>query len=876
MEALAAFGLAANIAQFVAIAGKTVQKTLELSRSTKNTLLKENDDLERIVEDFLGAVPSVESINTANLGSDLKRLAEGAKLVALEIQTKFNDIKARRASRRRHEQLYATLKELRMKDEFDALNDRLGAFRSEITMHINLILLKQQIEIRDKLNGHTESNHAYKDRIESQLIGLIEEVRFHVFTTGGAEVWKGDSDQLEKLVNGIRSWNPQIENFQKTEKLVNSLQFSQIEERHNAIPEAHKNTYRWVLDSDVANLKTWLSTDDAPVYWITGNAGSGKSTLMKYIHDHPRLRARLGDWAKDRKLYVTSHFFWNGGTLLQQSQEGLLRTLLFQVLLERPELTSRVFPARWNKSVGRSEPSAVTSWTTKELLAGLFSLPSALGPDRLFILIDGLDEYNGEHDALINIIESLGKASCIKLCVSSRPWLDFLDAFQDMPWKLQLQDLTKSDIETYVQDHLECHPEFKRLSTRNETAAKELVLKITTRAQGVFLWVYLVVKSMIRGLVNADSMGDLHRRLDDLPQKLEGFFDKILSSIDVFYKIRTAKVFLVLAHARTSMTLISFYFLDEDEGLPFDPDSFLQDWPAVNERDLELVVTKKRQLIAQCKDLIQIIEQPKDPIMFNFTASFLHRTVIDFINQPRIKEKLQQDAGPEFIPLTTLFDINCRQFRTLIHLLPRTYLKPYLRDWYLASIYYAREIEVSLQISKTQQLDQMTNSLIAYLNDRSMVAHSFSQAFDLLLWDHSDRLPASYSASFLNLVANCGLRLYVSDKPQGHTAESKRIMLKSLTPSVHIEQASGFLISLIPAGSPRPAIPLSAEPAYSTTFRMFTTAEEEILQQVKKEVRPPAVQIPTPHSQSPALMFTGPQTLVKTGKLKRFWSKLSR
>ncbi|KAI1643517.1 uncharacterized protein F4817DRAFT_349558 [Daldinia loculata] len=840
MEALAAFGLAANIAQFVVIAGQTIEKTVYLS-TKQQSLLAENADLEKIVQEFVGAVPMIQRLDSNIVGSNpkLKILAEDGKRIADEIQQKFDSIKARRAKRRRTERLFATLKELRMKDELDSLSSRLAAFRSEITLHISLELLDHQEQIRQNLNGYTESNHAYKNRIEAQLGELTEKIDSLTFTEsldeGGERVWRGTSKQLGELVRGFNSWYPQMLDFQKTQRIINSLEFSQIEERRNAILDAHKNTYKWVFDGDVANLKSWLTTEDASIYWITGNAGSGKSTLMKYIREHPRLSARLRTWAGSRKLYVACHFFWSAGTPMQQSQEGLLRTLLFQILLECPSLVSQVFPEQYKRPLHHWEVSRGLRWTTKELLDALISLPSVISPDCLFIFIDGLDEYSGEHGSLLEIIKSLAKVRNIKLCVASRPWLDFIDAFEDSPWKLYLQDLTMPDIETYVRDNLESHFRFKQLSIRDEGAAQGLVDKITTRAQGVFLWVYLVVKSMIRGLINADSMKDLHRRLDDLPQQLEDFFDRILASIDDFYKTRTARVFLILAHARTPMTLISFYFLDHEEGLPFDPESFLLEWPAVNETELEVITTKKRQLIAQCKDLIQIIERPKDPIMFNFTAIFLHRTVIDFISQPRIHENLVEAAGAGFSPITTLFETNARQFESLIHLLPRVYLKPYLRNWYLASIYYAREIEVSLGISETQQLDQINKSLISYLGARGMTTYSFNEALSKLFdGENSFENIPSYD-SFFDLAVHCGLRLYFSDKEQ--RADT---LLLSLKPILCIEQTSGFLISQVPdelQSRPRLTTIPGRQP-YSNTFHMFTAVEEELYYYQLKMTRP--------------------------------------
>jgi len=58
--------------------------------------------------------------------------------------------------------------------------------------------------------------------------------------------------------------------------------------------------------------------------------------------------------------------------------------------------------------------------------------------------IDGLDEYDGDHNDIIQIIDELSRISRIKICLSSRPWNIFEDVFgQGSNQKLALQDLTR-------------------------------------------------------------------------------------------------------------------------------------------------------------------------------------------------------------------------------------------------------------------------------------------------------------------------------------------------------------------------------------------------------------------------------------------------
>ncbi|KAF1979009.1 hypothetical protein BU23DRAFT_192983 [Bimuria novae-zelandiae CBS 107.79] len=53
-------------------------------------------------------------------------------------------------------------------------------------------------------------------------------------------------------------------------------------------------------------------------------ADSGKFTLMKFLESHPDTRAMLQQWCQPFRLVTVSFYFWNAGTHMQKSLEGLL------------------------------------------------------------------------------------------------------------------------------------------------------------------------------------------------------------------------------------------------------------------------------------------------------------------------------------------------------------------------------------------------------------------------------------------------------------------------------------------------------------------------------------------------------------------------
>lgn len=115
-------------------------------------------------------------------------------------------------------------------------------------------------------------------------------------------------------------------------------------------------------------------------------------------------------------------------------------------------------------------------------------------------------------------------------------------------------------------------------------------------------------------------------------------------------------------------------------------------------------MTKKRQLIAQCKDMIHIAPDAKAPLLFGEKVSFLHRTVVDYIYTDHASAYLRRLAG-DFDPKKLLFDASLGQCRALMGQHRLAYLQPRLREWTLACLFYAHEIEVAMSDEPCEQVN---------------------------------------------------------------------------------------------------------------------------------------------------------------------------
>jgi hypothetical protein len=132
-----------------------------------------------------------------------------------------------------------------------------------------------------------------------------------------------------------------------------------------------------------------------------------------------------------------------------------------------------------------------------------------------------------------------------KALLSSRPLTAFTDCFAGQP-QLELQQLTHDDITKYVSESLSEHPQMVYLTASYNEETKALVEEIVSSASGVFLWVKLVVKSLLKGLQNGDQIEDLRLRLRALPRDLEALFAHMLNDVPTSYKSQAARIFQIL------------------------------------------------------------------------------------------------------------------------------------------------------------------------------------------------------------------------------------------------------------------------------------------------------------------------------------------
>ena len=102
--------------------------------------------------------------------------------------------------------------------------------------------------------------------------------------------------------------------------------------REGDIGKPCDDTFDWIFEeqvtvqgryheNDICNLMSrWLEHEHG-MFFIVGKAGSGKSTLMRFLAGHKQTSTLLQTWAgrKHCVLAVCAHYFWCSGSQLQSS-----------------------------------------------------------------------------------------------------------------------------------------------------------------------------------------------------------------------------------------------------------------------------------------------------------------------------------------------------------------------------------------------------------------------------------------------------------------------------------------------------------------------------------------------------------------------------
>ncbi|KAH7160737.1 hypothetical protein EDB81DRAFT_923865 [Dactylonectria macrodidyma] len=311
--------------------------------------------------------------------------------------------------------------------------------------------------------------------------------------------------------------------------------------------------------------------------------------------------------------------------------------------------------------------------------------------------------------------------------------------------------------------------QFVKLKSNNPESAEYLTAEIRERAQGVFLWVYLVVRSLLRGLTNEDDMLDLNRRLLQIPVELEDIFRRMLDNIDPIYWQRAACLLQLVKYASGPILFLTILYFDLDEKRKSTrPSLSLGNWPYLDPTTAELLRVKKRQITAQCKDLLHITASPDLPAPLSEKLGPLHRTVVDFLKTDAIDKLLVQRAGPDFEPWTMLFNATTKQIKALVPMSRLVHISRVLPSWFSDAIRYAQRMELNNTHTEVESLNNLEKVLARYSQSRKWT----------LEYCLSNVLGEADCRCLLDLAVKHDLTLYAKQKVQSCSEYERTLLLE--------------------------------------------------------------------------------------------------
>ncbi|KAI0123362.1 hypothetical protein BJ170DRAFT_687373 [Xylariales sp. AK1849] len=571
------------------------------------------------------------------------------------------------------------------------------------------------------------------------------------------------------------------------EFILESLSFKAMTTREEEVADSHGSTFDWILTPDQNDAKKglgdhftrWLSSDNlGSIYWITGKPGSGKSTLMRYIAEHPSTDKLLKSWAGEASLARANYYFWTSGSEEQRSHTGLLRYLLHQLLSSHRGLIPTAFPDLWQSLCRLTTKDRIkfrVEWIVSDLAQGFYLfLKNALPTIKVCIFVDGLDEFGGDHGDIIgffrDIAEGEGK-SRVKMCLSSRQWEVFERAFAHSVPNLRLQDLTYRDMWQYVRDNLQDQYHHSKEQGKLDRYDDELLTQqILQQADGVFLWVRLVVRYLAYKVDLAQTLtSEIKALVEELPSDLDELFDKLLFSSQseedlvqtsyIFQLVRAREVAADFVKDETSNSLTIWEFAHayraEEDALVLE-DSIPK---APKDESLHRCFQTKTHIEQHAKGLLEIYDKARDQ---EERVKYLHRTIRDYLMlSTDVWTRLMSHSASSFDPHLRLLRSYVLRLKRPLHKMKR---HRRLDEWYphiALSLTHARYIATDPSGLQIPFINEMDKAISSYWEPRTNDAHDHWARSCFGTYEERRGNKIIFTQPFLALCTRFGLEEYV-------------------------------------------------------------------------------------------------------------------
>jgi hypothetical protein len=244
------------------------------------------------------------------------------------------------------------------------------------------------------------------------------------------------------------------------------------------------------------DIMAWTDrSDESRIFWLSGLAGTGKSTIARTV------AVRL----EENKQLGASFFFSRGGGDLGKAAK-VFTTLAFQ-LAKVPCLRRSICDAI-DKHLDIAEQGLYDQW--KQLIfEPLSKLKANQVPQPLVFVLDALDECDGAQDVehilqLLTEVQTLGSIQ-LRIFITSRPETPIRFGFNQMPGILH-QDLVLQDVSPDIINNdiliffkSEFHHIRKRYNYPDDWPAETIIDRLVQNSSRLFIWAATACRYIAEG-----------------------------------------------------------------------------------------------------------------------------------------------------------------------------------------------------------------------------------------------------------------------------------------------------------------------------------------------------------------------------------------
>ena len=344
--------------------------------------------------------------------------------------------------------------------------------------------------------------------------------------------------------------------------------------------------------------------------------------------------------------FLISYFFYELGDPQEKAFVSLLHAFVYRLLEElhhvsKPASSMLVQILEPYMRLMKKQP-----WAQKVLQEALWhvALNCPINAEVL-LFVDGFDECDGNHvsqlDFLKDFVESSkGSKLSIKMCIASRAEVDIRLRLSTYP-SLAIHHFTESDIASYVTERLKTAWDLMASQPDGTTATfdQQLIDDVVRKAEGVFLWVNLVVTQLVLAIETEAEASDLHRLVATLPEGLKQLYqsivakipkDRLHDAINLMHLTASTNAHEVLPPRYGADTLWRMCNAMREPSTAISEKAYFEEGFSGDDvpKRKEQCAAMRRRMQSSCRGLVHCDDTPN---LCEANVTFLHRTCVEYV-----------------------------------------------------------------------------------------------------------------------------------------------------------------------------------------------------------------------------------------------------